>query len=206
MSDPFHHKLGSVRFFLFAITGAWALFNFAQPSWAASEHLATEPSLPILQLSLRNAMTASVEYNQNIRLFQERMTQAQDNANTQLGALLPNISGQMSRARRRLFFGSFGRDPIVADPDRLYEARALLTQNLFSLSLIHQWRAARSGVEVAGLNAKVTKHNTMATVGLMYFEVLRALAIVEAREADVGLNTELLRLTAQRKKAGMATS
>lgn len=190
---------------ILALSGVLSMFGLAQPSWAASENLESPPH-PILRLSLRDAMSAAVEQNPMVRLFQERITQAQNIADTQRGALLPNLSGRMSGARRRLFFGSFGRDPIIADPDRLYETRALLTQNLFSLSLIHKWRASLSGVNVAGLNAEVTKYNTMATVGLIYFEALRAQAAVDARKADVALNNELLRLTAQRKKAGMATT
>ncbi len=181
------------------------LCSFAQPCWSAPENLERQLSLPILRLSLREAMSAAVEENPTVQLFQERITQAQDIANTQFGSLLPNLSGRISGARRRLFFGSFGRDPVIADPDRLYETRALLTQNLFSLSLIHKWRAARTGVDVAGLSAEVTRLNTMATVGLLYFEVLRAQATVNARQADVDLNHKLLRFTSQRQTAGMAT-
>ena len=58
---------------------------------------------------------------------------------------------------------------------------------------------------MAGLDAEVTKRDTMATVGLVYLETLRAKAAVEARKADVLLNEELLRLATERKAAGMAT-
>jgi outer membrane protein TolC len=94
----------------------------------------------------------------------------------------------------------------VIGPEDFYEARAFLTQNLFSLSLIQKWRAAKAGVDVAGLDAEVTKRDTMATTGLIYLETLRAKAAVDARKADVALNKELLRLATERKSAGMATS
>jgi outer membrane protein TolC len=74
------------------------------------------------------------------------------------------------------------------------------------LSLIQKWRAAKAGVDVAGLDAEVTKRDTMATTGLIYLETLRAKAAVDARKADVALNKELLRLATERKSAGMATS
>ena len=61
-------------------------------------------------------------------------------------------------------------------------------------------------MDVAGLDAEVTKRDTMATVGLVYLETLRAMAAVDARKADVTLNKELLRLATERKSAGMATS
>ena len=161
---------------------------------------------PELRLSLRDAMQASVDQNPTVLLFKERITQAQDQADTQLGELLPNLSANMSWARRRFFLSTFGGSPSVSDPRDFYGTRAFLTQNLFSLSLIHKWRAARTNVEVAGLDAEITQQDTMATVGLVYLETLRAKAAVHAREADVTLNNELLRLARERKSAGMATS
>jgi outer membrane protein TolC len=151
-------------------------------------------------------MDASVDQNPTVKLFQERITQAQDVANTQLGELLPNLSGNVGYARRRFFTGSFGSQATVVGPRDFYEARAFLTQNVFSLSLIQKWRAAKAGVDVAGLDAEVTKRDTMATTGLIYLEALRAKAGVVARTADVVLNKELLRLATERKSAGMATS
>ena len=174
---------------------------------AASEAVKSAQSKePVLKLSLRDAMDAAVDQNPTVRLFQERIHQAQDVANTQLGALLPNLSGRLSGTRSRFFTGRFGGSPTVTDRRDFYEARAALTQNVFSLSLIQKWRAAKSGVDVASLNAEVSKRDTMATVGLVYLETLRAKAAVEARKADVTLNQELLRLATERKAAGMATS
>ena len=183
------------------------LFVIAVSVFAATESLTSDEfSPPILKLSLREAMAASVDQNPSVRLLRERITQAQDIADTQLGTLLPNLSARMSAARRRLFFGSFGGSPSVSDPIKFYDARAALTQNVFSLSLIQKWRAAKTGVDVASLDAEVTKRDTMATVGLVYLETLRAKAAVDARKADVMLNQELLRLATERKAAGMATS
>jgi outer membrane protein TolC len=150
-------------------------------------------------------MDAAVDQNPTVRLFKERITQAQDVADTQLGELLPHLSGGLSYSRRRFFTSRFGGSATVTDPRDFYDARAFLTQNVFSLSLIQKWRAATTGVEVAGLDAEVTKRDTMATVGLIYLETLRAKAAVEARRADVLLNDELLRLATERKAAGMAT-
>jgi len=174
--------------------------------WAAPLEPSTAQDLPELRLSLREAMDASVDQNPTVRLFNERIAQAKDVADTQLGELLPNLSGTVSGARRRFFTGSFGANATVVGPRDFYEARAYLTQNVFSLSLIQKWRAAKAGVDVAGLDAEVTKRDTMATTGLIYLEALRAKAAVVARTADVVLNKELLRLATERKSAGMATS
>ena len=159
-----------------------------------------------LRLSLRGAMQAAVDKNPTVRLFKEQITQAEHAADTSFGVLLPNVSGRLSGARRRFFFGSFGGTPSVSKPIDFYEARASLTQNIFSLSLIQRWRAATTGVEVANLDSEVSERDTMATAGLVYLEALRAQKAVNARQADVKLNKELLRLATERKSAGMATS
>jgi outer membrane protein len=175
-------------------------------AWSTPLEPSTAPEVPVLRLSLQEAMEASIGQNPTVRLFTERMAQAQDVANTRLGELLPNIFGQVSGTRSRFFIGRFGGAPTVIGPREFYEARAFLTQNVFSLSLIQRWRAAKAGVDVAGLDAEVTKRDTMATTGLVYLETLRAIAAVDARKADVALNLELLRLATERKSAGMATS
>ena len=177
--------------------------------FAASEGNSLEPSEPKnleLRLSLRDAMQAAVDQNPTVQIFKEKITQAEHVEDTRFGAFLPNISGRVSGARRRFFFGSFGGNPSVSKPTDFYEARAALTQNIFSLSLIQQWRAAQTGVDVAQLDSEVSERDTMATAGLVYLEGLRAQKAVQARQADVKLNIELLRLATERKSAGMATS
>ncbi|MCZ6801108.1 MAG: TolC family protein [Nitrospirae bacterium] len=166
----------------------------------------TAPDTSTLRLSLREAMEASIDQNPTVQLFKERITQAQDQADTQLGTLLPNISGEVSGARRRFFLGSFGGSSSVSKPTDFYQTRASLTQNIFSLSLIQKWQASKTGVEVAHLDSEIQKRDTMAAVGLVYLETLRAAAAVKARKADVILNKKLLQLAQERKTAGMATS
>ena len=158
-----------------------------------------------LRLSMRDAMQASVDNNPTVRIFRERVEQAEDQAFTQLGAMLPNLSARVSGARRRFFLGSFGGAASVSPPLDFYDGRIAVTQNLFSLSLIQRWRAARTNIEVAGLDSETQKMDTMALVALAYLEALRVEKSVRARMADVKLNNQLLRLAVERKSVGMAT-
>ncbi len=180
------------------------LSGTAALSWAQDEAPARQRPLE-LRLSMHDAMQAAVNNNPTVRIFQERVTQAADQAFTQRGALLPNLSARVSGARRRFFFSSFGGSPVVSDPIDFYEGRVALTQNIFSLSLIQKWRAARTNVEVASLDSETQKMDTMAIVALTYLEALRVQKAVKARLADVKLNHELLRLATERKSVGMAT-
>ncbi|WHZ27715.1 MAG: outer membrane efflux protein [Nitrospira sp.] len=174
-----------------------------------------ETNSPELKLSLREAIQAAVDNNVNVRLLKERIASAQAQANTSLGALLPNVGGYLNGRNQTVNLAAFGlpADRLsalgltrsVTDPFEVYDARATLVQNIFSLSLIQRWRAARSGVDVAGLEAEVTKRDVMATAGLLYIEALRADEAVKARQADIELSQQLLKLTRDRKAAGVAT-
>ncbi len=187
------------------VAGLVWLAGTAHPSEAPDASPAL-PAPPELRLSMRDAMRAAVEHNPAVLLFREQIGRAESQAVTQRGTLLPNVSARVSGMRRRFFLGSFGGRPSVSKPLDFYESRVALTQNIFSLSLIQKWRAARTNVEVAALSAETQKQDTMAMVALTYLETLRVQKAVAARLADVQLNDELLRLAMERKSAGMATS
>ncbi|MGZ8381109.1 MAG: TolC family protein [Nitrospira sp.] len=175
----------------------------------------SERNPPELKLSLRDAIQAAIDNNVNVRLLKERIAAAQAHANTSLGALLPNVGGYLNGRNQTVNLAAFGlpTDRLAAlgltrsvtEPFEVYDARATLVQNIFSLSLIQRWRAAKSGVDVADLEAEVTKRDVMATVGLMYIEALRADEAVKARVADNELSRQLLKLARDRKAAGVAT-
>ncbi len=172
-------------------------------------------SPPELRMSLRDAIQAAIDNNVNVRLLKERIAAAQAQADTSLGAMLPNLSGYVNGRNQTVNLATFGipQDRLnnlglkgnVTDPFDVYDARASLVQNLFSLSLIQRWRAAKTGVDVAGLEAEVTKRDVMATVGLLYIEALRADEAVKARLADIELGEQLLKLAKDRKAVGVAT-
>ena len=176
---------------------------------------ASDSSPPELKLSLRDAIQAAIDNNVNVRLLKERIAAAQAQANTSLGALLPNVGGYLNGRNQTVNLAAFGlpADRLaglgltrsVTEPFAVYDARATLVQNIFSLSLIQRWRAAKSGVDIANFEAEVTKRDVMATVGLLYIEVLRADEAVKAREADIDLAQQLFKLARDRKAAGVAT-
>ena len=179
----------------------------ATVSWAQDvpDKAAARPRPPELRLSMQDAMQAAVDNNPTVQMFKERVTQAEEQAFAQRGALLPNLSARVSGARRRFFLGSFGGAANVSRPLDFYDSRIALTQNIFSMSLIQKWRAARTNIEVAGLDSETQKMDTMALVALAYLDTLRVQKSVKARLADVKLNNQLLRLAMERKSVGMAT-
>ena len=188
--------------------GIMCVSGTATAVWAedVKGEFASRPRPPELRLSMQEAMQAAVNNNPTVQIFKERVTQAEEQAFAQRGALLPNLSARVSGARRRFFLGAFAGASAVSPPINFYESRLALTQNIFSLSLIQKWRAARTNIEVASLDSATQQMDTMAIVALAYLETLRVRKSVKARLADVKLNHELLRLAAERKSVGMATT
>ncbi len=182
-----------------------------RPSFAQT----SEPTEPELRLSLRDAIQAALDNNNTVRLLKERIAAAQAAADQSFGALMPNLSGFVNQRNQTVNLAAFGipQDRIRllgipgsrTDPFDIFDARGSLVQNIFSLSLIQRWRAAKTGIAVADLEAEITKRDTTATVGLLYVEALRAEAAVKAKQANVVLGQDLLKLARDRKAAGVAT-
>lgn len=167
--------------------------------------LSETENLPVLQLSLTDAIDAALDKSPNVRLFRERIAAARAASRTQLGALLPNVSASGRYNTQTFFLGTIGGAPRRTDPFEIVDGRASFTQSIFSLSLIERWRASRSALQVAQLDSATTDNDTTAKVALAYFEVLRNQETLTARLANVALYEELVTFIRSRQEGGMAT-
>ena len=175
---------------------------FAQTN---TESQSMTDQVPVLKLTLADAIQAALDKNPNIRLFRERVEAARSVTKTQLGALLPNLSATGKMNNQTFFLGTIGGAPVRTQPFDIVDGRGTFSQSLFSLSLIDRWRASRSAFQVAELEATTTGNDTVATVALHYFEVLRNQETLNARYANVGLYEDLVGFVRSRQAGGMAT-
>ena len=163
-------------------------------------------SLPPLSLTLRGALAAAVENNPAVLLYKERIEEARGQVQTQLGAMLPNLSSTVRQSNQTVFRGTFGLSPTRSDPFSIFDARVNATQNLLSISLIQRWRASREMLQVSEAESESKKFDTMASVALTYMEGLKALGMVKMHEANQQVMNDLLGLIKQRQRMGVATS
>ena len=161
--------------------------------------------MPVLKLSLKDAIEAAMDKSPQVRLYKERIEAARSASRTQLGALLPNLSGSSKFTNQTFFLGTIGGAPVRTQPFDIADARGTMSQSLFSWSLIERWRASRAALAVSEREADTTKNDTMATVALHYMEVLRNAETVNARTANVELYKELVSFIKTRQTGGMAT-
>jgi outer membrane protein len=187
--------------------GVWLCLSGGGSVFAQVEatSLSATDDLPVLKLSLVEAIQAALDKNPNIRLFRERVEAAKSVARTQLGALLPNLASTGKFNNQTFFLGTIGGAPVRTQPFDIVDGRGSLSQSLFSLSLIDRWRASRSAFQVAELESVTTDNDTVATVALHYFEVLRNQETLDARYANVGLYEDLVAFVKSRQAGGMAT-
>jgi outer membrane protein TolC len=162
-------------------------------------------SLLPLNLTLRGALAAAVENNPAVLLYKERIEEARGQVQTQLGAMLPNLSSTVRQTRQTQFRGTFGLDPVRSDPFSIFDARVNATQNLLSVSLIQRWRASREMLQVSEAESESRKFDTMASVALAYMECLKAMGRVKMHEANQQVMNDLLGLIKQRQRVGVAT-
>ncbi len=174
-------------------------------SLAAEPPRQIQEELPVLKLSLKDAIEAALDKSPNVRLYKERIEAARGVSMTQLGALLPNVASSARYSNQTFYRGTIGGSPTRSDPFDIADARGTLTQSLFSWSLIERWRASRAALAVAEGESETTKNDTMATVALNYLEVLRNSESVAARTANVELYKELVAYMKNRQSGGMAT-
>lgn len=165
----------------------------------------TVENLPVLKLSLGEAIQAALDKNPNVLVFREKVEAARAATRTQLGALLPNLAATGKYNNQTFFLGTIGGAPVRTRPFDIVDGRGALTQSLFSLSLIDRWRASRAAFQVAELESTTTDNDTVATVGLHYLEVLRNQESLDARSANVGLYEDLVAFVKSRQSGGMAT-
>lgn len=164
-----------------------------------------QQEVPVLKLSLKDAIEAALDKNPNVQLFKERIEAARAASRTQLGTLLPNVAGSSKFTNQTFFLGTIGGAPTRTQPFDIADVRGTVSQSLFSWSLIQRWRASRAALAVSEGEAETTKNDTMATVALHYLDVLKHYETADARTANVELYKELVTFIKSRQSAGMAT-
>ncbi len=179
----------------------------SQAGFAAGEETGlSEPLVaPALHLTLKGTLAAAADNNPDVLLYKERIQQAQGQVQTQLGAMLPNVSANVRQTRQTQFRGTFGLDPVRSDPFSIFDTRISATQNLFSASLIQRWRASREALHATELEADAKTLDTMASAALLYMEGLKAMAMAKMHEANESIMSELLGIVRQRQRGGVAT-
>jgi len=171
----------------------------------------------VMRLSLRDAASIALAPagNPRVQLARELITQARARAAEARAALLPNLSAAVVDQSQTRNLEAFGLRlniplpgfafPVKAGPFTVFDARATASQTVLNLGSIRRYQASRAGVLQAEAESEGARDAVRAAVSRAYFAALRALAVLDAAEANVRLAEAVLRLAEDQKAAGTGT-
>lgn len=143
----------------------------------------------VLDLSLDDAIQRGLRNNLGVILEGAAQRNANGQRLEELQALLPTITGAASINVQQVNLAAYGlkfpgMNPIVG-PFQVVDFRAYLTQNLFNLSALQNYLAAKHNFAAAKLTAEDARDLVVLTVGNSYLVCVADAARVEAVTAEL---------------------
>lgn len=185
--------------------------------WAVVYGFCTLAGAQSLELSLKRAVeiATSPQGAAQVLAAGEAVRQAEARAVQSRAALLPNVDGSISEIRQTRNLQAFGLNfalpipgfafPSVVGPYNVFDLRATATQSVFDLAAIRRYQAAKVQSGAARAEESAAKEGVAAQVARAYVAALRAVADVEAAEANVTLAEAVLKQAEHLKTAGTGT-
>jgi outer membrane protein TolC len=175
------------------------------------------PAQDALRLSMKRAveLATSPEGNANMQIAGEAVKQAQARSAQARAALLPSLDAAVSELNQTRNLAALGirvtlpfpgfSFPTFVGPYNVFDARLSGSQSIFDFSSIRRYQASKVGVKAARASESGTADQVAAQVAKAYVSALRALADLEAAQANVDLAQAVLKQAEDLKTAGTGT-
>lgn len=159
-------------------------------------------------LSFKDAIDLGLKNNLGLLLQSDNTLAARGQKWTELSALLPNLSAEVTEnvaqdnlAARGLRFPGF---PTIVGPYSYFDARLYLKQTIFDLHDLNRLRAATANEKAAQLSYKDARDLVVLAIGNAYLQALAGAARVETAEAQIDTANALYDKAADQLKAGVS--
>jgi outer membrane protein TolC len=168
-----------------------------------------------LDLSLPEAFQRALKYNLGEIESSENTRAAHAVRLRSLNALLPNLSARLSGTVQQLDLPSEGLSllkipgihiPATVGPYGIADARAYLSQEIFSWSDLKNWKSAAEGEKASQYIYKSDRNLVVFTTGNAYLLVIADMATVEAVRAQVKTAQTLVENDVDLNKHGLIAS
>ncbi len=161
-----------------------------------------------LALTIADAVRRALEHNLGVVLTEQRVNQAGGARWRALSDLLPNLNARISGTREQVNLAAFGFPlppgvPSVVGPFNVFDARVFLTQSVFDLKAINEWRAEAHNVLAARFDVKNARDVVILVSANSYAQALAAQALVEAARAQRDTAQALFEQATDLKAAGV---
>jgi outer membrane protein TolC len=173
----------------------------------------------VLQIDFKDAIDRGLRNNLGLLLAGDQAQMARGQRWKELSELLPNIQARVQEDVQTQSLAALGFNklfPLLAAPGssstslprlvpafNYFDARASLSQSIFSFKNIERERAASESVKAAQYSYKDAREMVVLAVGNSYLQAIAAGARVETTEAQVKSAQALYGKAADQQKAGL---
>ena len=165
------------------------------------------------RLSLREAVQRAIEYNLGRVGFEQAVGDSRGQRRSIRSALLPNLSLNISEMVEQLNLQASGLRfnvplpgillPTVVGPFNVFDIRASLSQTIFDLTALNNYRAASESVRANELFAEDARDLVALAAGGIYLQVISAKAKIASAQAQLETANALLQQTSQQRAVGV---
>jgi outer membrane protein TolC len=181
-----------------------------------SPFLGSEPegnaTSAVLQIDFKEAIDRGLRNNLGLLLSGDQAITARGERWKALSDLLPNVSAKVQENVQTQSLAALGLTkafksapiPTVIGPFNYFDARASLSQSLFSLHDIEKERAAAESLKSAQYSYKDARELVVLAVGNAYLQAIATAARIETTEAQVKSSQALYDKAGDQQKAGLS--
>ncbi|MGC2480960.1 MAG: TolC family protein [Candidatus Sulfotelmatobacter sp.] len=204
---------------LSGVVGLWAQNSAPVPSislpGSQSPFTGSEPegkaSPDVLQLSFQEAIDRGLRNNLGLLLSGDQTITARGERWKELSNLLPDLSARIQEDAQTLSLTALGLKsnvfpfpvPRVIGPFNYFDARASVTQSLFSFHDIEKERAASQSLKAAQYSFKDARELVVLAVGNAYLMAIATAARIETTDAQLKNAQALYNKAVDQQRAGL---
>jgi len=165
------------------------------------------------KLTLRDAIERAIEANLGPENFAQALRQARGQNLGARSAILPNIIGTVTGAVQQINLQTAGIHfvapipgftfPSIVGPFNYVDFRARLTQTVFDLTALNNYRTAAEIMRANEFSVDDAKDLTVLAAGGAYLQVIAAAARVEAVRAQIQTADALYKQTSDQRDVGL---
>jgi outer membrane protein TolC len=171
-----------------------------------------KPTPEILQITFKDAIDRGLRANLGLLLAGDQTLAARGERWKELSNLLPNLQARLQEDVQNLSLTALGLKsdvfhlpvPRVIGPFNYFDARASLTQSLFSFRDIEQERAANERLKSAEYTYKDAREVVVLAVGNAYLLAIANAARIDTTESQVANAQALYNKAVDQQNAGLS--
>ncbi len=187
-----------------SLPGSQSPFTGSEPEGKATSE--------VLQLNFQEAIERGLRNNLGLLLSGDQVINARGERWKELSSLLPDLTARIQEDAQTTSLAALGFKsnvfpfpvPRVIGPFNYFDARASLSQNVFSFANLERERAANQRLKSAQSTNKDAREVVVLAVGNAYLLAIATGARIEATEAQVTNAQALFNKAVDQQKAGLS--